>query len=56
MKAIMKSAVNTIYRLLWMRDSDLVTYNEKLALGRRFTVHWDDPELKEPMRKGSRPK
>ena len=55
MKAIMKSAVNTIYRLLWLRDSDPVTYNEKLALGRRFTLHWDDPELKEPKRKGSPP-
>jgi hypothetical protein len=56
MKAIMKSAVNTIYRFLWLRDSDPVTYNEKLALGRRFTMHWDDPELKEPTRRGSRPK
>jgi hypothetical protein len=55
MKAIMKSAVNTIYRLLWLRDADPVAYNEKLALGRRFTLHWDDPELKEPMRKGSPP-
>jgi hypothetical protein len=55
MKAIMKSAVNTLYRLLWLRDSDPVTYNEKLALGRRFTLDWDDPELKEPKRKGSRP-
>jgi|SRR5579872_2870899 hypothetical protein len=55
MKAIMKSAVNTIYRLLWLRDSDPVTYNEKLALGRRFTLHWDDPELKPPTRKGSPP-
>jgi hypothetical protein len=51
----MKSAVNTIYRLLWLRDADPVAYNEKLALGRRFTLHWDDPELKEPTRKGSPP-
>ena len=28
MKAIMKSAVNTVYRLLWLRDSDPVAYNE----------------------------
>ena len=55
MKAIMKSAVNTIYRLLWLRDSDPVAYKEKLALGIRFTLHWDDPELKKPTRKGSRP-
>ena len=55
MKAIMKAAVNTIYRFLWLRNSDPAAYNEKLALGRRFTLHWDDPELKEPMRKGLRP-
>ncbi len=56
MKAIMKSAVDALYRLLWLRGSDPAAYNEKLALGRRFTLHWDDPELKEPTRKGSRPK
>src|SRR5712675_544936 len=50
-KAIIKSAVNTSYRRLWRRDADPVAYNEKLALGRRFTLHWDDPELKEPTRK-----
>jgi hypothetical protein len=55
MKAIMKSAVDAIYRLLWLRDSDPAACNEKLALGRRFTLDWDDPELKEPTRKGSRP-
>ena len=56
MKAIMKSAVDAMYRLLWLRDSDPAAYNEKLALGRRFTLDWDNPELKEPTRKGSRPK
>jgi hypothetical protein len=56
MKAIMKSAVDTLYRLLWLRDSDPAAYNEKLALGRRFTLHWDDPELKEPTRERSLPK
>ena len=56
MKAIMKSAVNTLYRLLWQRDYDHDAYNEKLALGRRFALHWDDPELTVPTRKESRPK
>ena len=56
MKAIMKSAVSTLYRLLRLRDCDPDAYNETLALGRRFTLHWDDPELKELMRRGSRPK
>ena len=56
MKAIMKSAVDAMYRLLWLRDFDSAAYNEKLALGRRFTLDWDNPELKEPTRRGSRPK
>jgi hypothetical protein len=51
MKAIMKSAVNALYRLLWQRDCDPAAYNENLALGRRYTLHWDDPELKNPTRK-----
>ena len=46
LKAIMKSAVNTLYRLLWQRDCDPMAYNENLALGRRYTMRWDDPELK----------
>jgi hypothetical protein len=56
MKAIMKSAVNTLYRLLWQRDCDPVAYNENLSLGRGYTMHWDGPELKKPTRKGARPK
>jgi hypothetical protein len=56
MNEIMKSAVNTLYRLLWQRDCDLLAYNDNLALGRRYTMHWDDPELKKPTSKGSRPK
>ena len=54
MKAIMKSAVDTLYRLLWQRECDPVAYNENLALGRRYTQHWDDPALKRRTRKGSR--
>jgi hypothetical protein len=56
MKAIMKSAVTTLYRLLWQRDYDPMAHNENLALGRRYTLHWDDPELKKPTRKRARPK
>jgi hypothetical protein len=52
MKAIMKSAVDTLYRLLWQREHDPRTYLEKLALGERYTMRWDDPELKEPQRRG----
>jgi hypothetical protein len=56
MKAIMKAAVDTLYRLLWQRDCDPAAYNENLALGRRYTLHWDDPDLKKTARKRSRPK
>ena len=56
MKHLMKSAVNALYRLLWLREHDPQSYDEHLALGRRYTSHWDDPELKELVRKGLRPK
>ena len=56
MKHVMKSAVNALYRLLWMREHDPQSYDENLALGRRYTSHWDDPEMKKPVRKGSSPK
>lgn len=56
MKAIMKSAVDTLYRLLWQRDCDPAAYNEALAFGRRQTLKWDDPQLHTPKRRGSRPK
>lgn len=56
MKHVMKSAVNALYRLLWLREHDPQSYDEHLALGRRYTSHWDDPELKKPVRKGSGPK
>ena len=53
MKAIMKSAVNTLYRLLWQRENDSAAYLKNLALGERYTMHWDDPELKEHTESGS---
>jgi hypothetical protein len=55
MKAIMKSAVDTLYRLLWQRENDPKAYLEKLVLGERYTMRWDDPELKEPQRRGFPP-
>jgi len=55
MKVIMKSAVDTLYRLLWQRENDPKAYLEKLVLGERYTMRWDDPELKEPQRRGFPP-
>jgi hypothetical protein len=56
MKQLMTSAVNALYRLLWLREYDPRSYHEQLAFGRRYTLHWDDPELKQPARRGPRPK
>ena len=53
MKRLMKAAVNALYRLLWMREHDPRSYDEQVALGRRYTLHWDDPELKKTVRRGS---
>jgi hypothetical protein len=55
MKGLMKSAVDALYRLLWLREHDPHSYQEQLALGRRYTLHWDDPELKKSIGRGSRP-
>jgi len=49
MTTIMKSAVDTLYRLLWQRENDPEKYQRNIAFGLRYTMHWDDPELKSPM-------
>ena len=56
MKHLMKSAVNALYRLLWLREHDPRFYQKQLALGRLYTLHWDDPELKKTVGRGSQPK
>ena len=53
MKGLMKSAVDALYRLLWLREFDPRSCDENLALGRRYTSHWEDPELKKPARQRS---
>jgi hypothetical protein len=40
----MKAAVNTVYSLLWKKDSDSEAYAKSLVLGARYTQSWDDPE------------
>jgi hypothetical protein len=52
MKTIMKSAVDTLYRLLWQRENDSKHYLENLALAERYTGRWDDPEIKGPRGRG----
>lgn len=50
MKRVMKSAVDTLYRLLWLRVHDPEKYAEQLAFGQRYTLRWDDPEIRKPAR------
>lgn len=45
MKAIMKSAVNRLYSLLWQRENDVADYAKSLALGMKYSTRWDDPEI-----------
>ena len=53
MKALMKSAVDTLYRFLWQRENDPAAYLRNLALRERYTMRWDDPELKKHTEGGS---
>lgn len=43
MKAMMKSAVNAVYKLLWNREHDAEAYRKSIEYGVRFTSRWDDP-------------
>jgi hypothetical protein len=49
----MKSAVDTLDRLLWQRENDPAAYLKILAFGERSTITWDDPELKMRTQSGS---
>jgi hypothetical protein len=44
MKAMMKSAVSAVYKLLWNRDHDTEAYRKSIEYGARFTSHWDEPQ------------
>jgi hypothetical protein len=44
MKKIMKAAVNKVYSLLWQGENDNDAYLKSLAMGRRFSRQWDDPD------------
>jgi hypothetical protein len=43
MKAIMKSAVDRMYALLRLKNSDPVGYEKQIAFGARNVTRWDDP-------------
>jgi hypothetical protein len=44
MKNIMKQAVNTVYKLLWLKQNDPEKYEATLELGNRYTRSWDEPK------------
>jgi hypothetical protein len=44
MKAIMKSAVDRLYVLLRLKNSDPDGYAKQIAFGARYTGQWDEPE------------
>lgn len=44
MKNIMKNAVDTLYKLLWMKENDPEKYAASIELGSRYTHSWDDPK------------
>ena len=44
MKNIMKNAVDTVYKLLWMKKNDPERYAASIELGSRYTRSWDDPK------------
>ncbi len=44
MKNIMKNAVDTLYKLLWMKKNDPEKYAASIELGSRYTRSWDDPK------------
>jgi hypothetical protein len=44
MKNIMKNAVETIYKLLWMKENEPEKYVASIELGSRYTRSWDDPK------------
>jgi hypothetical protein len=46
MKQIMKNAVNTVYKLLWLKRNDPDKYEATIELGNRYTRSWDEPEFK----------
>jgi hypothetical protein len=45
MKALMKSAVDRVYKLLWLKGHDPDAYQEQIAFGSRYTSRWDEPKI-----------
>jgi hypothetical protein len=44
MKNIMKRAVDTVYKLLWLKQNDPEKYETTIEYGSRHTRSWDEPK------------
>jgi hypothetical protein len=44
MKNITKQAVDTVYKLLWLKQNDPEKYERTLEFGNRYTRFWDEPK------------
>jgi len=44
MKNMMKQAVDTVYKLLWLKRNDPEKYEVTLEFGNRYTRFWDEPK------------
>ena len=44
MKNIMKQAVDTVYKLLWLNQNHPEKYDATIDLGSRYTQLWDEPK------------
>jgi hypothetical protein len=45
MKQIMQSAVNKVYKLLWLKEHNPERYAAEVQFGERYTSRWDEPEI-----------
>ena len=45
MKNMIKQAVDTVYKLLWLKQNDPEKYDATLELGSRYTRSWDEPKM-----------
>lgn len=40
----MKQAVDTVYKLLWVKQNNPEQYEAALELGKRYSRFWDEPK------------
>ena len=44
MKSMMKQAVDTVYKLLWLKQNDPEKYEATIEFGNRYSRFWDQPK------------